>query len=101
MITVVPSLAGNSARSSNSPTRVSTSKANMAPPYAPSRVDVFTVSANLTGLPSALDDEEAKAYFGEAVAVYIEGSAPGGVASTIIDVTEEDPLTIRQGPVAG
>ena len=57
-------------------------------------------SANVSGLPAALDDDEARAYFGDAVAVYIEGAAPGGVASTIIDVTEEDPLTLRQGPVA-
>ena len=56
-------------------------------------------SANVSGLPSAVDAQEARDYFGDAVAVYIEGSAPGGVASTIIDVTEDDPLTLRQGPV--
>jgi tRNA threonylcarbamoyl adenosine modification protein (Sua5/YciO/YrdC/YwlC family) len=58
-------------------------------------------SANLSGGPSALDNEEARALFGDAVAVYLPGSAPGGVASTIIDLTEEDPLTLREGPVAG
>ena len=58
-------------------------------------------SANLSGGPSALDDEEARALFGEAVSVYLEGAAPGGTASTIIDLTQEDPLTLREGPVAG
>jgi tRNA threonylcarbamoyl adenosine modification protein (Sua5/YciO/YrdC/YwlC family) len=56
-------------------------------------------SANLTGGPSALDDGEARALFGDAVAVYLPGTAPGGAASTIIDLTEEDPLTLREGPV--
>jgi len=58
-------------------------------------------SANLSGGPSALDDVEARALFGDTVAVYLKGSAPGGAASTIIDLTEEQPLTLREGPVQG
>jgi len=58
-------------------------------------------SANLSGGPSALDETEAQAFFGDAVAVYLRGVAPGGAASTIVDLTEEDPLTLREGPIAG
>ena len=56
-------------------------------------------SANLSGHEAVLDDEEARSLFGEAVALYLEGTAPGGQASTIIDLTEPDPLTLRDGPV--
>jgi tRNA threonylcarbamoyl adenosine modification protein (Sua5/YciO/YrdC/YwlC family) len=58
-------------------------------------------SANLTGGTAALDDDEARALFGDDVAVYLEGEAPGGRASTIIDLTEPDPLVLRKGPVPG
>ena len=58
-------------------------------------------SANVSGQASALDDEEARDLFGDAVAVYLEGSAPGGVASTIIDLTEPEPRVLREGPVSG
>lgn len=56
-------------------------------------------SANITGQSPALNDEEAQALFGDAVSVYLEGEAPGGRASTIIDLTEESPLILREGPV--
>ncbi len=58
-------------------------------------------SANVSGQPAALDDEEARALFGDAVSVYIEGSAPGGVASTVLDLTEPEPLVVRRGPISG
>lgn len=56
-------------------------------------------SANLSGHEAVVDHEEAQDLFGDAVAVYLEGRARGGQASTIIDLTEPDPLTLRQGPV--
>ncbi len=58
-------------------------------------------SANVSDQAAALNDDEARALFGDAVAVYLEGESPGGVASTIIDLTEPDPLVLRQGPIAG
>jgi tRNA threonylcarbamoyl adenosine modification protein (Sua5/YciO/YrdC/YwlC family) len=58
-------------------------------------------SANITGGSAALDDEEARALFGDGVAVYLEGTAPGGRASTIIDLSEPDPLVLREGPIPG
>ncbi len=58
-------------------------------------------SANLSGHEAVVDHEEARALFGDAVAVYLEGRAVGGQASTIIDLTEPSPLTLRQGPIPG
>ncbi len=58
-------------------------------------------SANLSGDEAVIDDAEARELFGDAVTVYLEGEAPGGRASTIIDLTEPAPLTLRRGPVAG
>jgi tRNA A37 threonylcarbamoyladenosine synthetase subunit TsaC/SUA5/YrdC len=38
---------------------------------------------------------------GEGVALIIDGGpSPGGLASTIVDVTGEEPRLIREGPVA-
>lgn len=56
-------------------------------------------SANVTGQASAVDDVEARALFGDSVSVYLEGEAPAGQASTIIDLTEPSPLVLREGPV--
>jgi L-threonylcarbamoyladenylate synthase len=56
-------------------------------------------SANTTGGAAAVDDGEAEDIFGDEIAVYLEGEAPGGQASTIIDLTEPSPLVLRRGPV--
>lgn len=56
-------------------------------------------SANLSGESEALDDREARSVFGGAVAVYLEGRSPGGVASTVIDCTDESPVIVRSGPI--
>lgn len=58
-------------------------------------------SANITGGEPVVNAAEARALFGDAVAVYLEGEAKGGQASTIIDLTEPSPLELRQGPVRG
>jgi tRNA threonylcarbamoyl adenosine modification protein (Sua5/YciO/YrdC/YwlC family) len=45
-------------------------------------------SANVTGRPSARTAAEARDQLGDAVALYLDGgTAPGGVASTIVDAT--------------
>ncbi len=57
-------------------------------------------SANVTGLPAAVDADQALAMLGEAVdAVVDAGPSPGGVASTIIDATGERPRLLRLGAV--
>jgi tRNA threonylcarbamoyl adenosine modification protein (Sua5/YciO/YrdC/YwlC family) len=57
-------------------------------------------SANLTGEPAATTIDDAERMLGDAVAVYLDaGTSPGGVASTILDVTAPTPRILRQGPI--
>jgi L-threonylcarbamoyladenylate synthase len=56
-------------------------------------------SANVAGGPETTDADEARAVFGDRVAVYMEGRAPGGESSTVVDVTADRPVLLRQGPV--
>ena len=56
-------------------------------------------SANVSGGSESMNDVEARAIFGEAVAFYVEGSAPGGLASTVVDATGDDLVVLREGPV--
>ena len=55
-------------------------------------------SANRTGMPAALDADAAEDMLGEEVAVIVDaGRAPGGEASTIIDVTGDRGRVLRRG----
>jgi L-threonylcarbamoyladenylate synthase len=57
-------------------------------------------SANRTGEPPATSADDAERMLGDAVAVYLDGGAsPGGVASTILDVTSGTPRVLRPGPI--
>ena len=57
-------------------------------------------SANVTGEPAATTIDDAERMLGEAVAVYLDaGTSPGGVASTILDVTGATPRVLRDGPI--
>ncbi|HJQ77183.1 MAG TPA: L-threonylcarbamoyladenylate synthase [Acidimicrobiia bacterium] len=76
-------------------------------PHHPVALDLLTIggplavtSANVSGGAEAMSDEEARDVFGESVAVYIEGTAPGGEASTVVDATGGELVVLRQGPVA-
>ncbi|MBM0126820.1 threonylcarbamoyl-AMP synthase [Pimelobacter simplex] len=58
-------------------------------------------SANLSGLPAALDAAGAIEMLGESVAVVVDGgTSPGGVPSTIVDATGERPRLLRLGAIA-
>jgi L-threonylcarbamoyladenylate synthase len=58
-------------------------------------------SANLTGQPAAATAAAAKEQLGEAVSVYLDhGTAPGGVASTIVDLTGPQPRLLRRGAIS-
>jgi L-threonylcarbamoyladenylate synthase len=58
-------------------------------------------SANLTGRPAALAAHEARDQLGEAVTLYLDGgTAPGGVASTILDATSGSLRLVRRGAIA-
>jgi L-threonylcarbamoyladenylate synthase len=56
-------------------------------------------SANLSGGAESMSDEEARSVFGDLVPVYVEGRAPGGEASTVVDTTGSEVVVLRQGPV--
>lgn len=56
-------------------------------------------SANESGGREAMDDREARDVFGDRVAVYLEGTAPGGEASTVVDATGGRLQVIREGPI--
>jgi tRNA threonylcarbamoyl adenosine modification protein (Sua5/YciO/YrdC/YwlC family) len=56
-------------------------------------------SANESGGPETMSDREARDVFGDRVAVYLEGTAPGGEASTVVDATQARLTVLRKGPI--
>jgi L-threonylcarbamoyladenylate synthase len=58
-------------------------------------------SANLTGLAAATTAVLARDQLGDAASVYLDnGTAPGGVASTIVDLTGPQPRLLRRGAIS-
>lgn len=58
-------------------------------------------SANISGRTPAANAEEAREQFGDTVAVYLEGGPVGDpVPSTIIDLTGNQPVVLREGSVS-
>ncbi|NMN98986.1 L-threonylcarbamoyladenylate synthase [Antrihabitans stalactiti] len=58
-------------------------------------------SANVSGSPPARTVDEAREQFGEAVGVYLDGGeSVDPVASTIVDLTGDQPRILREGAVA-
>lgn len=58
-------------------------------------------SANVSGQPAALNVGEAKDMLAGRVDIYVDaGDAPGGQASTIIDMTGNTPRVVREGPIS-
>jgi L-threonylcarbamoyladenylate synthase len=59
-----------------------------------------TTSANLSGQPSPITAEEVAAQLGGRIAMILDGGrCPGGVASTVVDMTGPAPVILRPGPV--
>lgn len=56
-------------------------------------------SANVSGGAEAMSDDEARSVFGDLVAVYVPGVAPGGTASTVVDASGDELVVLREGPV--
>lgn len=56
-------------------------------------------SANRSAQPDTTSAAEARAVFGDEVAVYLEGTSPGGVPSTVVDATGGELRVLRPGPV--
>ncbi len=58
-------------------------------------------SANLTGSPTATTAAQARDQLADVVAVYLDGGpCTGGVASTIVDLTGEQPRLLRRGAIS-
>jgi len=62
---------------------------------------IVGTSANLSGKPSVLTADEVHSQFGDRVDLIIDGGrCPGGKESTIVDVTGETPLVLREGAIS-
>jgi len=62
---------------------------------------IVGTSANLSGRPSALTAGEVYSQFGDKIDLVIDGGrCPGGRESTIIDVTGETPVVLREGALS-
>lgn len=66
------------------------------------REPLTATSANLSGERELADPEDVKALFGGRVDLVIDGGpAPGGPASTIIDLAGDRPRILREGAIPG
>ena len=62
---------------------------------------IVGTSANLSGEPSALTADEVYSQLGDKIDLIIDGgSCPGGEESTIVDVTGETPVVLREGAIS-
>jgi L-threonylcarbamoyladenylate synthase len=62
---------------------------------------IVGTSANLSGRPSCLTADEVCAQLGEKIDLVIDaGRCPGGVESTIVDLTGEVPVVLREGAIS-
>ncbi|MDO0925712.1 L-threonylcarbamoyladenylate synthase [Streptomyces sp. TG1A-8] len=58
-------------------------------------------SANLTGHPAPENCDAAREMLGDSVSVYLDGGpTPGNVPSSIVDVSREVPLLLREGAIS-
>jgi len=64
-------------------------------------VPIVGTSANLSGKPSALTADEVYSQFGDKIDLVIDGGkCPTGRESTIVDITGEVPVILRQGAIS-
>ncbi len=61
---------------------------------------IVGTSANLSGKPSSLTADEVYSQFGDKVDLVIDGQCSGGRESTIVDVTGETPVVLREGAIS-
>ena len=63
---------------------------------------IVGTSANLSGKPSVLTADEVYAQFDGKIDLVIDGGrCPGGRESTIVDVSGETPVVLREGAISG
>ncbi len=64
-------------------------------------VPIIGTSANISGRPSAQTADEVYSQFGDKIELIIDGGrCKGGIESTIIDVTGDDPRILREGAIS-
>jgi len=64
-------------------------------------VPIVGTSANLSGKPSTLTADEVHSQFGDRLDLIIDsGRCSGGKESTIVDVTGETPVVLREGAIS-
>ena len=62
---------------------------------------IVGTSANLSGQPSALTAAEVRTQIGDKIDMVIDGGkCPGGIESTIVDLSGEKPVIRRQGAIS-
>ncbi|HUV88980.1 MAG TPA: L-threonylcarbamoyladenylate synthase [Anaerolineae bacterium] len=60
-----------------------------------------TTSANLSGRPDPVTAEEVLGYLEGRIDLILDGGrCPGGIASTVIDLTGASPTVVRRGPIS-
>jgi len=64
-------------------------------------VPIVGTSANLSGKPSPLSANEVYAQLGDGIDFIIDGGrTSGGIESTVVDVTREKPVILREGAIS-
>ena len=64
-------------------------------------VPIVGTSANVSGRPSPCTAGEVRAQLGDRVDLIIDGGrCPGGIESTVVDVTGEKPVILREGAIS-
>ena len=62
---------------------------------------IVGTSANLSGHPSAMTAAEVRAQIGDKIDMVVDGGrCPGGIESTVIDLSGEKPVIRRQGAIS-
>jgi L-threonylcarbamoyladenylate synthase len=62
---------------------------------------ITATSANLSGLPPAQNADAVIRYFGDTIDLLIDGGpTPGGLPSTLLDVTGEEIVVLREGAIS-
>ena len=64
-----------------------------------SQTPMISTSANKHGKPPCLDSECIRYNFGDQVDMIFEGEQGGNIPSTVINVTTDPPVIVRQGPI--
>lgn len=57
-------------------------------------------SANRSGEPPATNSDQVREVFGKELDYIVEGSAEIGSATTVVDLTKDEPIIVREGPVS-